>query len=187
MGIAVSKRRFTADDYERMAETGILSDDDRVELIDGEVVVMTPIGALHAANVDRANHVFRMKVGATAIIRVQSPVRLNLYTEPQPDLVLLRPRDDFYAKAHPGPSDILLIVEVADSSLDYDRDVKTFIYAQSAIVEYWLVDLNSRGLVRHTSPDNGSYKRVDQFTAGQAVAPQLLPGCHVQIADLIGY
>ena len=187
MSIAIGRRRFTADDFERMGQTGILSEDDRVELIDGEVVVMTPIGALHAANVDRANHAFRMKVGEAAIIRVQSPVRLNLYTEPQPDLVLLRPSDDFYARAHPGPVDILLIVEVADSSLDYDRDVKPFIYARSAIVEYWLVDLNNGALVRHLSPDDGSYRRVDRFGPGQSVAPQLFPECVVHIDDLIGY
>jgi Uma2 family endonuclease len=169
-----------------MGQTGILSEDDRVELIDGEVVVMTPIGALHAANVDRANRAFATKSG-TAIIRVQSPVRLSLYTEPQPDVVLLRPRDDFYAKAHPGPADILLIVEVADSSLDYDRDVKAFIYAQSPVVEYWLVDLKNGALVRHLSPQDGSYRRIDHFGPGESIAPQLLPECVVHIDDLIGY
>src|SRR5688572_3230119 len=117
MPMAVRNRRFTADEYQRMGETGILSPGDRVELIDGDVLAMTPIVPRHAASVDRANRAFvRSLSGDEAIVRVQSPIRLSLYTEPEPDISLLRPRADFYASAHPGPADVLLVVEVADSS-----------------------------------------------------------------------
>jgi len=135
MSVAVSRRRFTADDYQRMGQAGILRAEDRVELIDGEIVAMTPIGPRHCASVDRATRAFVLKAGDSAIVRVQGSVRLDVFTEPQPDLVLLRPRADFYASQHPGPADILLIVEVAESSIDYDRDVKAGIYARAGVHE----------------------------------------------------
>src|SRR5262245_4397737 len=120
MSVAVTRKRFTADDYQRMGQSGILRREDHVELIDGETIAMTPIGPRHCASVDRANRAFVTKTGEAAIVRVQGSVRLNFYTEPEPDLVLLRPRSDFYASQHPGPADILLIVDVAESSIDYD-------------------------------------------------------------------
>jgi hypothetical protein len=119
----LERRRFTADEYQRMGEVGILSADERLELIDGEIATMTPIGPPHAAAVDRASVSFVTTVNRRAIVRVRGSVRLDFLTEPEPDVVLLRPRADFYASAHPGPQDILLIVEIADSSLRYDRDV----------------------------------------------------------------
>jgi Uma2 family endonuclease len=141
MPVEVTRRRFTADDYQRMGSAGILSEDDRVELIDGEIVAMTPIGPRHNAAVNRATRAMVLAVGNKAIVQVQGSVRLDLYHEPQPDLVLLRPRADDYASQLPGPSDILLIVEVADSSSDYDREVKSRVYAKAGIGEYWLADL----------------------------------------------
>lgn len=161
MPMAVRNRRFTADEYQRMGETGILSPDDRVELIDGEVLAMTPIGSRHAASVDRATRVFVTHVsGDEAIVRVQGPVRLSPYTELEPDIVLLRPRADFYASAHPGPADVLLLVEVAESSIDFDRDVKAYVYAQSGVSEYWLVDLTEDRVVRYTLPAEGAYQLI---------------------------
>src|SRR5678815_5112676 len=135
MSVAVSRRRFTADDYQRMGQAGILRREDHVELIDGEIIAMTPIGTRHCASVDRANPAFVTKAGDSAIVRVQGSVRLDLYSEPEPDLVLLRPRADFYASAHPGPADILLIVEVADSSIDFDRNVKVHVLSLIHISE----------------------------------------------------
>jgi Uma2 family endonuclease len=110
---------------------------------------------------------------------------LDLYSEPEPDLVLLRPRADFYASGHPGPGDILLIVEVADSSIDYDREIKSHIYARSGVHEYWLADLNEKVLVCYSSPVNGTYQHVRRCTRGQSLAPDLLPGCVVSIEDLL--
>jgi Uma2 family endonuclease len=135
MDVAVSRRRFTVDDYHRMGEVGILSPTDRVELIDGEIVSMTPTGPRHGASVDRTNRVLVTAVGTSAIVRVQGSVRLDLFHEPEPDIVLLRPRADFYASAHPGPADILLVIEFAESSIDYDRDIKKRVYAKAGVVE----------------------------------------------------
>lgn len=186
MSVAVSKRRFTADEYQRMGQLGILSEGDRVELIDGEIVAMTPIGPRHCASVDRANRAFVTTAGLTAIVRIQGSVRLSFYTEPEPDVVLLRPRADFYWSAHPGPSDILLIVEIADSSIDYDREVKMPLYAQSGVPEYWIADLNEGELLCYASLRDGAYQSLRRHGYGETVAPELLPECWVSVNDLLG-
>ena len=188
MAIEVAKRRFTADEYQRMGATGILSEDDRVELIDGELVAMTPIGTRHNACVSCANRALVTAAGNAAIVLPQGSVRLDLYTEPQPDLVLLRPRDDFYASRHAGPADILLIVEIAESSIEYDRDVKAHLYARSRIPEYWLADLNTNVVSRYSAPEGGVFRRLEQSLRGQSMAPQLLPASVIAVdAFLIEY
>lgn len=181
----ITKRRFTAEDYQRMGRAGILSEDDRVELIDGDIVVMTPIGPRHCAAVDRATRAMVVLTGDRAIVRVQGSVRLDFYNEPEPDLVLLRPTPDFYASAHPGPADILLIVEIADSSIDYDRKVKAPIYARLGIREYWLADLNENLLSCYREPRDGVYHSVQQFRRGETVAPQSLPDCSIAVDVLL--
>jgi len=186
MDVAVSRRRFTVDDYHRMGEVGILSPTDRVELIDGEIVSMTPIGPRHGASVDRTNRVLVTAVGTSAIVRVQGSVRLDLFHEPQPDIVLLRPRADFYASAHPGPADILLVIEFAESSIDYDRDIKTRVYAKAGVVEYWLVDLNEDIVHVHVDPSNAAYRTVVSCRRGQSLAPRSLPSCAIRMLDLLG-
>ena len=168
-----------------MGEAGILCPDDRVELIDGEVVAKSVIGSRHAASVDRANRAFMTTAGANAIVRVQGPVRLDPYNEPEPDLALLRPQVDYYASGHPGPPEILLLVEVADSSLAYDRDVKALMYARFGVPEYWLVDLNEKVLLRFGEPSGGVYHTIRKDGPGQFVAPHLLPACVVSIDDLL--
>ncbi len=177
MPVALSKRRFTAEDYQRMGQVGILSEDDRVELIDGEVVAMTPIGARHNACVSCATRALVIAAGEAAIVLPQGSVRLDRYSEPEPDLVLLRPRADFYASRHAGPEDILLIIEIADSSIEYDRDVKTRVYAESGIPEYWLADLNANLVSRYSAPERGAFRSLEQLHRGQSIAPQLLPAC----------
>ena len=186
MAVAISRRRFTVHDYHRMGQAGILSDGDRVELIDGEVVAMTPIGLRHNASVDRANRAFVLIARETAIVRVQGSVRLTLYTEPQPDIALLRPRADFYAERHAGPGDILLLVEIADSSLDYDREVKASVYALANVAEYWVVDLNERIVFCCSHPRDGVYRVVRPMRGGETLAPELLPGCRITTTDLLG-
>jgi Uma2 family endonuclease len=181
MAGTVIKRRFTVDEYYRMAEVGILSRRDRVELIDGEIVVMSPIGSRHAACVSSANRALINAAGDDAIVQPQGPVRLDLYYEPEPDLALLRARGDFYASRHPGPGDVLLIIEVADSSLEYDRDVKGPAYAAAGIPEYWLADLNANVVWRHSLPERGAYQSVEQFRRGQSITPRLLPTCAVPV------
>jgi len=185
MPVGITKRLFDVDDYHRMARAGILSEDDRVELIDGEIVAMTPIGPRHNASVNRATRALVTTVGDEAIVQVQGSVRLGRLQEPQPDLVLLSPRPDFYASALPGPAEILLVIEIAESSLDYDREVKARVYAQSGVREYWLVDLNERSVSCFTKPRGGAYENVRLGRASQSIAPEALPECSVQVDALL--
>lgn len=185
MALAATKRRFTVDDYQRMEEAGILRAEDRVELIDGEFVTKMTIGPRHHASVDRAARAFVIKAGESAIVRVQGAVRLDLYNAPEPDLVLLRPRHDFYAGRHAGPADVLLVVEVAESSIDYDRDVKARLYARSNLHEYWLVDLNENVVHRYLSPERDRYLSARQYALGHSLAPELLPNCVISTSDLL--
>jgi Uma2 family endonuclease len=122
--VRVEKRRFSVHEYHRMAEVGILSEDDRVELIEGEILEMSPIGSRHAACVDRLNRLLNGFADLSAIVRVQSPILLDVNSEPEPDISLLRPSDDFYAGGHPTPGDVLLLIEVADTSVERDLEVK---------------------------------------------------------------
>jgi Uma2 family endonuclease len=186
MPVEISRRRFTVDDYHRMVDAGILCENDRVELIDGEVVAMTPVGPRHNACVDRANKAFLIAVGDTAIIRTQGSVRLNDFTEPEPDIVLLRPRADFYGSAHPGPPDILLIVEIAESSLSYDVSVKARLYAETGVSEYWLADLGNGVLRCYADPAHDGYRKMREFHRGARVTPWLLPNVLLRVEDLIG-
>ena len=146
-----------------MVESGILAEDDRVELIDGEVRQMNPIGSLHAAIVNRLTALLTNRLGDRAIVSVQNPVILNDLTEPQPDIVILRARDDFYKKALPGPEDVMLVIEVADSTLEYDRDEKVPRYAQMRIPEVWLVDVNDQQVTFYAQPGGDRYQQVLAF------------------------
>lgn len=186
MVVALSRRRFTVHDYHRMGDAGILSPSDRVELVDGEIVSKPVIGPRHAASVDRTTRALVTAVGTSAIVRVQGAVRLDLFHEPEPDIVLLRPRADFYASGHPGPTDILLVIEFADSSIDYDRGMKSRVYAQARLVEYWLVDLNEDVVSVHAESSNGVYRAVTSYRRGRVLAPRSLPSCAISTVDLLG-
>jgi len=185
-GFAELKHRITVHAYHRMGETGVLAPDARVELIDGEIFDMAPPGSLHAATVDRLNEILTRSVGGKAAVRVQNPVRLSELSEPQPDLALLRRRDDFYSQHHPGPADVLLVVEIADSSLRFDRDTKVSLYAVHGIPEMWLVDLGSRRLSRYRAPQQGSYTLVDEPDFGTALDVSALSGVAVDLHRLFG-
>lgn len=186
MAVEVTRRRFTVDEYEAMGAAGILREDDRVELIDGEILTMSPPGPPHYGTVNRLTHLFVRLVGEAAIVHVQSPVRVDRYSEPRPDLTLLRPRADYYAAARVTPTDVLLTLEVADSSLTFDRTVKAALYARRDIAEYWIVDVNSRAVIRHADPRDGRYTTVDVVPPDTRFAPRLLPACTLTTADLLG-
>ncbi len=177
---------LTVDDYYRMAEVGILDAEARVELIDGEIIDMAPPGSPHAAAVHYLTEVFVKAVEGKATVLVQNPVRLGRYSEPQPDLALLRRREDFYRERHPRPDDVLLIVEIAASSLRFDRDTKAPLYARHRIPETWLVDLGSRRLLRHHAPEHGSYTVVDEPDLSQPLAAAAVPGLAVDLRRLFG-
>ncbi|HEX7241761.1 MAG TPA: Uma2 family endonuclease [Longimicrobiaceae bacterium] len=178
--------RFTADEYERMAAEGIIPPDARVELIDGEILEMTPIGSRHNAFVDRLTHLLVRRVGDCAIVRVQGSIRLGERVVPQPDFSLLRPREDFYLDALPGPSEVLLVVEVADSSLAYDRHEKSRVYARYGLPEYWLLDLSQRQVLVHTEPAPGGYGLVEIRRRDDTWTSQTLPELTVSGHDIFG-
>ena len=142
--ITPSRHPLTVHDFHQMGEAGILGHSDRVELIDGEIIDMSPIGALHAAIVARLASSFSQRLGGAAVVWCQNPVRLDDISEPEPDIAILRPKADFYMTAHPGPTDVLLVIEVADSSLAYDLGTKVPLYARHGIPEAWVIDAATR-------------------------------------------
>ena len=179
-------RRFNVHEYHRMAVAGILTEDDRVELIEGEIVEMPPIGSRHAACVDRLTRLFSSQVGDAALVRVQNPVRLNDVSEPEPDLALLEPRNDFYAAAHPGPGEVLLVVQVADTSVGYDRAVKIPLNARAGIRELWLVDLERERIEVLRQPAGGSYRSVRTHRRGGRLTVEALPGLEFPVDAILG-
>jgi Uma2 family endonuclease len=178
--------RLTVADYYRMAEVGILAPDARVELIDGEIIDMAPPGSSHAGTVDYLLKVLARAVGDSANVRVQNPVRLSRYSEPQPDLALLRPHEDFYRADHPTAEDLLLVVEVAASSLRFDRKKKVPLYARHGVPEVWLVDLGGQRLVRYRSPEQGTYSLVDEPDLRADLGVAALDGVAVDLQRLFG-
>ena len=169
-----------------MSEAGILSEDDRVELIEGEIVKMSPIGSLHAGCVKRLIALFSPLSGKVAIISVQDPIRLDQYSEPQPDIALLKPRADFYANSHPTPDDVLLVIEVADTSVDYDRNVKLPLYARAGIPETWLVNLPEDRVEAHSQPVNGIYQKVRVAKHGESLSPEAIPNLAISVDEILG-
>jgi Uma2 family endonuclease len=137
MTVQIQRRLFSVHEYHQMLQAGVLGEDDRLELIEGEIVQLSPINSRHAACVNRLNALFTSRLTGRAVVSVQNPIRLDTHSEPQPDLALLKPRPDFYAASHPNPEDVLLVVEVADTSADYDRGVKLALYARVGIAEVW--------------------------------------------------
>jgi Uma2 family endonuclease len=152
--------RLSVAEYHRMGEIGILGPELRTELIDGEIVSMPPIGHPHAGTVNDLSSILKEAVGPAAILAVQNPVWLDEHSEPLPDIALLRPRSDWYRNAHPRADDVLLLIEVADTSLVYDREVKLPRYARAGIPEVWLVDLGGRRLNIHRRPEGHCYTQV---------------------------
>jgi Uma2 family endonuclease len=185
MSVQAPRRLFTVDEFYQMAEAGILREDDRVELLNGEVVQMTPIGSRHAACVDRLARNFHDRVDRSVIVRVQSPVRLDDFSEPQPDLALLRFRSDFYADAHPRPADVLLIVEVADTSADLDRAVKVPLYARAGIPEFWIVDLAAKAVDVYQDGSAEGYRRHHRLGSTDRLIPVARPAVDVAVSDVV--
>jgi Uma2 family endonuclease len=185
MSSEIKRKRFTLDDCYRMLGAGILHEDDRVELICGDILQMSPIGTRHQSVVDSATREMVRSVGDTAIVRVQGTIELDRFSAPQPDLGLLHPRDDLYVHKHPGAPDIFLIIEVADSSLEYDTTVKKALYAIIGIHEYWVVDLRNNRLLCYSDPSADSYLTVREFHRGDTVAPSLLPDCRIRVDILL--
>ena len=177
--------RFSVTRYEQMIDSGILTENDPVELIRGEIVEKMPIGDEHVACVNRLNRIFLRRLGDTAIVSVQNPIRLA-DSEPEPDVALLLPQDDDYASGKPRAPDVCLVVEVADTTLDYDRDVKLHLYAENGVVEYWIVNLLDRCLEVYRQPQpDGTYGDVQTFRPPDQISVQSLPGSKFSVSDIL--
>ena len=180
----IVRRRFTVHDYHRMGEAGILHEDDRVELIEGEIVEMAAIGTGHFACVNQLNRLLVRGVGDAAIVSVQNPVRLDEHTEPQPDLTVLRVRD--YRESLPMPEDVLLLIEVSDTTLAYDRGVKLPLYARAGIREVWIVDLVDEVIERHIDPSRDGYRGFKKVRRGEKIEFAALPELAFPLDAVLG-
>jgi Uma2 family endonuclease len=180
------KKLFTVEEYHHMFEAGVFGEGARVELVDGEVYEMAAVGSRHAACVDRLNRLFNSRADDEIIVRVQNPVELSDLSEPEPDIALLKFREDFYAGGHPKPDDILLAVEVSDTTLRHDTNVKLPAYARAGIPEVWIVDLNANTIHIHTGPKDGEYQRAARARRGESFESESLSGASVAANDILG-
>lgn len=178
-------KRWTVDDYHRMISAGILTPDDRVELLDGQIVEMAPQDPPHASRIDDGGDYLKALFATRAKVRVQLPITLAPGSEPEPDFAVVRIDENRYRDHHPQPQDVLLLIEVADSTLKWDRTHKAQIYAKADIGEYWIVDIKKRQVVVLQDPQNGSYKSEQTFTENDQIAPLLLPNITLSLRYLI--
>jgi Uma2 family endonuclease len=185
MAVYTSKRLFTVSEFEQMDQAGIFRKDDRLELIDGEIFEMAPIGSRHAACVRRLQRLFAQALGERVLVDVQNPIVLHDHSEPLPDVVLLQPRADLYASGHPRPSDVLLVVEVADTSLAYDQEIKIPAYARSEIPEVWVVDLQSASVHVYRLPSPAGYREMTSLQRDATLAPQCFPALALPVAHMV--
>ena len=178
-------RKFTVAEYYRMAEVGILGPDERVELIEGDIVVMPPSGPEHAGSVDSYIDAFAEHAPGRFRIRIQNPIHLDGGSEPQPDAMLIRLRDDRYTTSHPVPADTLLVIEVANSTLDYDRDVKAHIYGRAGVPETWVHNLPGDCIEKFTEPGPDGYAQHTVHRRGETLTLVSFPDLELSVDDLL--
>jgi Uma2 family endonuclease len=186
MAVQLLRRQFTVVQYHQMVVAGILTEDDRVELLEGEIIELPLISSRHAACVNRLSYLFYNRLRDRAIVRVQNPVELSDRSEPQPDVALLQPRADFYEAGHPQPQDILLLVEVADTTVEFDREIKMPLYAKSGVREVWLVDLNQNAIAVYREPSLGGYGQVQELQRGQELTMQVFSDVSLAVEEVLG-
>jgi Uma2 family endonuclease len=174
--------RWTVEEFHQMASAGLLDETDRVELIEGEMIDMAPIGSKHAYLVDKLAQVLTRKSG-THLVRVQNPIRLGERSEPQPDIAVVKEKN--YMDAHPSASEVLLIVEVSDSTLNYDRDIKLGLYARHSIPEVWLLDVNAKEITIYREPAEGQYRLIRKPMAAEVVSPILISGAAITLTEVL--
>ena len=183
--LKIERRLFTIEEYDRFIEAGVLTEDDPVELINGEVVKMSPISGPHAGCVARLSMMFSLQLGQQVVIWTQNPIHIDQYSEPEPDVVVLRYRQDFYTKSLPRPIDVLLLIEVADTSLSYDRRVKVPLYAKVGILEIWVMDVENRLIYVYRNPVNGKYQETLVMKPGDTITPVTFSEILVKVDEII--
>jgi Uma2 family endonuclease len=179
--------RLTVAEYHRLGEMTIFDENSRLELIEGDLIAMPPIGERHAGKTRQLNRLFSARVGEAALVDVQNPVALDRYSEPQPDMALLKPRPDFYESSHPHPEDVLLLLEISDSTLRYDREIKVPLYARAGIPEVWLLDLPGRRLEVYRRPSAEGYREILYPASDETIAPVLLPEMVLLVNSLLQF
>lgn len=184
--VEVTRHSFTVAEYERMGRFGIFSVDARVELVNGEIIEMSPIGERHAACVGRLTQIIILLLLRSAIVWVQNPLRLDNYSEPQPDVAVLKPRADFYAQAKPKPEDVLLAIEGSDTTLNYDRKVKVPLYARTGVPETWIVNLPEERVEVYADLTGGSYQTVEHYVRGEELQSRSLAALRVSVDEILG-
>jgi len=180
------KRYFSAEEYHRMGETGIFRENEQTELIKGEIFHMPPIGTEHAACVDRLNRLLHLSLGESWIIRVQNPVSVSVDSEPEPDISVLKFHPEFYARHHPQPKDIGMLIEISDTSLGYDRQIKLPLYAKAGIPEVWIVNLKERCVEIHSSPAEPGYELCRKHYRGAQLKSPSFPDLKISVDELLG-
>lgn len=183
---AYTPYRFTVEEYGRMGEAGVFSPGVRVELIEGEIVDMSPIGDRHAACVGWLNRTLTLLLQHVALVWMQNPVHLDDYSEPEPDILVLKPRDDFYRDGKPRPEDVLLLIEVSDSTLAYDRHVKVPLYTRTGVPEVWIVNLNDERVETFASPSGGAYQATAVYSRGEEVQSSALRDLRLSVSEIFG-
>ena len=183
MSVQVEKRLFTVEEFYKMAKAGIFGEDDRIELLHGEIIEMSPIGSPHIACVNRLTRLFNKL--DECILSIQNPISIGNYSEPEPDVTLLKYQKDFYQKRKPKPADVLLLVEVADSTVENDKKIKIPLYAFAGIPEVWLVDLQDNKIVVYTEPVGEAYRQSRQYFPGETVTCGTIENFEVAVSDVI--
>jgi Uma2 family endonuclease len=183
--VVLERKKFTLEEYHRLGETGFLSEDDRVEFMDGEIIEMSPIGKAHNACINRNTRTLVQRLGERAIVSVQNSVNI-LENEPLPDIAILRPNPTYYADRLATPEDILLIIEIADSSLAYDQDIKAPKYAKAVVLELWIVDLNDDMIWLYRNPSSKGYLDIKAYQRGEAMTLLAFPDITLTVSDILG-
>jgi len=177
--------RFSVWDYYRMAETGVLRPDARIELLEGQIIDVEPIGPFHGGSLNRLNRLFNRLSRGRWLVTAQNPVHLGEFSEPQPDLMLVKPEPDDYTTRHPSPGDVFLLIEVAQASLDYDREQKLPAYGRAGIHEVWIVNLANRTIEVYREPHFGGYESKVVLRSGEKASPLAFPDVTVDVARLL--
>ncbi|MBI2760700.1 MAG: Uma2 family endonuclease [Chloroflexi bacterium] len=185
MVTAPTKRKLSVDDYHRMWESGVFGHEERVELIDGELYAMGAIGPGHGSGTMSLNYLLNRRVGERAYVHVQNPIVLSDYSEPEPDITLLRPRSDFYWGQTPSAEDVLLLIEIADSSLSHDRNVKLPRYASAGVPEVWIVNLVDRCVEVYRGPTGDRYLETLTYVADDVLHPSAFPDVAIAVTEII--
>jgi Uma2 family endonuclease len=169
-----------------MMEIGILPEESGWELINGEIIHRMSIGNKHAGTVNKLNQLLVILLGREIVVAIQNPIHIDEYNEPEPDIALLKPRNDFYAERHPLPEDILLLIEVSDSTLKYDREIKKTLYAEAGILEFWLINLTENTIECHSLPKNGGYRLIKTVGIGETINSILIENLTLTVDEILG-